>query len=449
MSASKRVLTCATAAIGRRHQAAIPQSAAAAAKSALVAAVQGRQDNAFARGFSSGGEERFGHRPMTETVRTFLKADHFLHLLKAYGTTFYTGVPDSLLANLIGYISDNVEAENHMVSPNEGTALATASGHYLATGNIPCVYLQNSGLGNLANPLLSLCSTKVYSIPVLMIMGWRGEPGKKDEPQHQLQGAITPGMLETMGVPYDILPDYAEGAFDVLQKAYETMNKTKGPFVLLVKKQTFEPYQLQSHPIGFTGVLHREEILERIIDVFPTSPIVSTTGFTSRELFELRVAKGQSHENDFLTVGSMGHASSIALGIAQAQPEREVICVDGDGAALMHMGAIAATGRSGHKGYKHILVNNALHDSVGGQSSGGLMVDFAAIARACGYPHVDVANSAAEVEQKLRDLKAADGPCFLEVRAGSGARSDLGRPTTSTVENKDAFMAMLSTPASA
>jgi len=387
------------------------------------------------------------YRPMDETEKYYLNPAHFHALLKAHGTSFYSGVPDSLLKDFCAYITDTVPKEGHVIAVNEGTAIATAAGHHLATGKIPLVYLQNSGLGNTVNPLLSLCSPKVYAIPVLLFIGWRGEPGKKDEPQHILQGALTPGLLKEMGIPYDILPDYAEGAFEVLNKAYSYMESEKGPYALLVRKDTFEKHSLQSKAEVFsgTGMLHREEILERIITYFPKEPLVTTTGFTSREMFELRESVGQSHDHDFLTVGSMGHCSSIALGIAMSRRDnQQVLCVDGDGAAMMHMGSFATIGTSGTKNFKHILINNAIHDSVGGQPTGADKLNFCAIAMACGYRSSAVASSPEEINAALEKLQSEEGPCFLEVRALPGARADLGRPTTTTVQNKEAFMGMLS-----
>mmetsp|Transcript_45129 Transcript_45129/g.84421 ORF Transcript_45129/g.84421 Transcript_45129/m.84421 type:complete len:484 (+) Transcript_45129:40-1491(+) len=385
------------------------------------------------------------YRPMDETMRYYLNPAHFVALLKSHGTTFFTGVPDSLLKDFGAYVTDTVPAAEHIIAVNEGTAMSIAAGHHLATGRIACVYLQNSGLGNTINPLLSLCSPKVYSIPVLLIIGWRGEPGKKDEPQHLLQGTLTPGMLEQMSVPYEILPDYAEGAFEVLQKAYTYMDASKGPFALLVRKETFAKHTLKAEQDVFSGeaMLHREEILERVASEFPVEPLVTTTGFTSREMFELREAKGQSHEQDFLTVGSMGHCSSIALGIAMAKPHQQVLCIDGDGAALMHMGAFATAGKSRLRNFKHILINNAIHDSVGGQPTGAHSIDFPAIAHACGYRAAESVCAADQIGPALQRLRELDGPNFLEIKALPGARADLGRPTTTTWQNKDAFMTMM------
>jgi phosphonopyruvate decarboxylase len=385
-------------------------------------------------------------RPMTETIRTFLNPAHFFALLRANGTTFFAGVPDSLLKDMCAFVTDNVPAENHVITSNEGSAIAMAAGHYLGSRRIPCVYLQNSGLGNTVNPLLSLCAQRVYSIPVLLIIGWRGEPGKKDEPQHLVQGAVTASMLKEMGIPHEILPDYAEGAFEILKIAYEFMEKNQAPFALLVKKQTFAGYKMRGNEFEFRedGLMSREEVLQLIINEFPSYPLVTTTGFTSRELFELRESNKESHELDFLTVGSMGHCSSIALGVAAAKPNQPVICVDGDGAALMHMGSFATVGKCGLPNFYHILVNNAIHDSVGGQPTGAEKVDFVAIARACGYSTAASASSAEQIKEALQLMNGSEGPHFLEVRAKAGARADLGRPTTSTHENKEAFMTMLS-----
>jgi phosphonopyruvate decarboxylase len=389
--------------------------------------------------------DRRVYRPMTETMRTFLKPAHFYALLRSHGTTFFVGVPDSLLKDLCAFITETMPKDSHVIAANEGTALAMATGHYLATGKIPCVYLQNSGLGNLVNPLLSICSSKVYSIPVLLIIGWRGEPGKKDEPQHLLQGELTPGLLQEMGVPYKILPDYSDGAFEVLEQAYEHMRKERSPFALLVKKQTFDQYSLSTDQGSFSGGgrLHREEVLEQIVDVFPDAPLVSTTGFTSREVFELRKMKKQTHDKDFLTVGGMGHCSSIALGIALSKPKSQVLCVDGDGAAIMHMGSLVTTGKVAMPNFKHILINNGVHDSVGGQPTGADTLSFPAVAAACGYKFSKCVSVSNEIRPALDELKAAEGPSFLEIQVLPGARKDLGRPTTTTHENRDSFMGML------
>jgi phosphonopyruvate decarboxylase len=312
-------------------------------------------------------------------------------------------------------------------------------------------------VGNTVNPLLSLASPKVYSIPMLLLIGWRGEPGKKDEPQHTLQGSVMCGMLKDMQVPFEVLPDFNEGVDAVLDIAYDYTARHKGPFALLVKKNTFEPYKPKgafNDIISLNGpfdasmtadMLPREIILGHISQTFPSSPLVTTTGFCSRELFEMRVANGQGHDHDFLTVGSMGCCSSIALGIAVSRPEVETVCVDGDGAAIMHMGAFVTAGQSGAKNFKHILINNGMHDSVGGQLTGAASVDFCGVAKACGYTSATrVVGPAENIAAALEELKNKnDGPHFLEILSTPGARKDLGRPTNGPIENKDLFMAMM------
>ena len=408
------------------------------------------------------------YRPMTEIERDSLVPGNFVQMLQNRGTNFFTGVPDSLLKDVCAYITDHVSKKNHIIHANEGTAMATAAGHYLGSGEIPVVcvvsqkneshshashsnttleykrrYLQNSGLGNTVNPLLSMCSPKVYSIPTLLLIGWRGEPGTKDEPQHMLQGALTPSLLKEMNIPFEILPDYEEGAEEVLNKAYASMKERQGPFALLVKKRTFEEYTLKTDAKPFkdtSNMLHREKVLEKIATSFEKSLIVTTTGFTSREMFELRVAREEQPGQDFLTVGSMGHCSSIALGVAIANPEKDVVCVDGDGAAIMHMGSMVSNGSASVKNMKHILINNGIHDSVGGQPTGAGNVDFPSIALACGYRSANVVSDMDEIDDAVKELKNSEGPSFLEIRVLPGARSDLGRPTTTPIQNKEAFM---------
>lgn len=381
----------------------------------------------------------------------------FLDLVQSRGTTFFTGVPDSLLKEACACISDTVPSTNHVITANEGTAVAAAAGHHMATGQVPLVYLQNSGIGNTVNPLLSLASPRVYSVPMLLMLGWRGEPGVKDEPQHVLQGEVMCDLLRDMAVPYDVLPADEAAAAAVLDSALEHCREHQGPYALLVKKGTFDKYvrpggAAVTSPLPTNvhdRLLPREAILGHIASVFPSSPLVTTTGFCSREMFEMRVANGQGHDHDFLTVGSMGHCSSIALGIALSRPKVETIAVDGDGAAIMHMGAFVTAGTSGASNFKHILINNGMHDSVGGQLTGAAAVDFCGVASACGYASAkSVAGPADAIVAALQELKAkgvesGGGPSFLEILASPGARADLGRPTTGPVQNKDAFMSML------
>lgn len=381
--------------------------------------------------------------PLDELVRDFVPPAAFYDALGKRGVDFFTGVPDSLLKDFCAYVTDNAPRDRHVIAANEGSAVALAAGYHMATGNVPLVYLQNSGLGNTVNPLLSLADSKVYSIPMLLLIGWRGEPGKKDEPQHRVQGQLTPGMLASMGIQFEVLPDYVEGVEETLDSALDYTKRRNSPFALLVKRQTFEQYKLvnkESNPYE----LNREDALRVALKALDDwDVVVGTTGFTSREVFELREQWEQGHERDFLTVGSMGHASAIAMGVALAKPSRQVFTFDGDGALIMHMGNMASVGLSGMKNFKHIVLNNGSHDSVGAQPTGALAMDIPTIAKGCGYKETIVASTAEEIEAGIAKLRVTEGPALLELRVKPGARKDLGRPTTTTLENKKAFMDFL------
>lgn len=356
-------------------------------------------------------------------------------------TGFYTGVPDSQLKALCNYLHDAYKDDpaHHVIAANEGNAVALAAGYHLATGKIAVVYMQNSGQGNAVNPIASLLNEKVYGIPAIFVVGWRGEPGVKDEPQHAFQGEITLKLLECMEIPYLVVgqestraditagmelfrPQLAEGrsvAFVI----------RKGALTYTGKPDYSDPYRMS-----------REAALEHIVAVTGDDPVVCTTGKASRELFELRERLGQGHERDFLTVGSMGHSSSIALGIALQKPGRTVWCVDGDGAALMHMGAMAVIGAAGPANLRHIVINNEAHESVGGMPTAAGRVDMPGIALACGYQSAMAAESFEQLDGALGVISSGTGPVFLEVRCAVGSREELGRPTSSPQDNKDAFM---------
>ncbi|XP_074617354.1 phosphonopyruvate decarboxylase-like isoform X1 [Acropora palmata] len=380
----------------------------------------------------------------TELVRDFLNPQDFYDALRMHGMDFFCGVPDSLLKDFCAYVTAVAPKSHHVITSNEGQAIALAAGYHMATGRAGVVYLQNSGLGNIVNPVMSLAVPNVYSIPMLLLLGWRGEPGKRDEPQHMIQGQATPGILASCGIPFQVLPDYQEGAEQALYVARKHMETTKGPYCLLVRRQNFLPFKLEREPDLYP--LNREGAMKTIVDALSEHDvIVGTTGMLSRELFEYRVAKGQGHEKDFLTVGSMGHASAIALGIAQFRPKRQVFCLDGDGAALMHMGALATIGQRDVPNFKHVLLNNGCHDSVGGQPTCGRSdsFNFLGVAKACGYKTVMRAEQREEISEAVKFLRGLDGPVFLEIRTNKGGRKDLGRPTRTPIQNKMDFMHFL------
>ena len=367
----------------------------------------------------------------------------FIEKLSSRGIDFFAGVPDSLLKNMCAYISDNIDRKHNVITANEGAAVALAAGHHLASGKIGAVYMQNSGEGNAINPLASLTDKEVYNIPVLLIIGWRGRPGVHDEPQHVKQGKITTALLDVMGIQYLVLSKDQKTAGEQIDQAVDSMNATGEVFALVVEKDTFEEYKARStKENGFS--MPREEAVKLVASAIGDKDvIVSTTGMISRELFEYRAAQGQGHQQDFLTVGSMGHASQIALGIALEKPDRRVWCFDGDGAVIMHMGSMAITADISPNNYVHVVFNNGAHDSVGGQPTVGLGIDLPAVAKAVGYSYAFSVNDIESLSAILNDAKNLEGPILIEVKVRKGNRKDLGRPTTTPAYNKQIFMSFL------
>ena len=363
----------------------------------------------------------------------------FYNTLKEEEIDFFSGVPDSLLKDICAYITDNAEKSKHIIAANEGNAIALAAGYHLATNKVGLVYMQNSGEGNAINPLTSLADKEVYSIPMLLMIGWRGEPGKKDEPQHKKQGRITLDLLKTLEIPYKILSSNINDAKNEIKELVKEIRDKSCPGALVIGEGTFDKYSLISKPSNPYS-LTREDALKTVIDNIGDAIVVSTTGKLSRELFEYRETLKQSHEKDFLTVGSMGHASQIALGISLSKPDKEVYCLDGDGAAIMHLGSLAIIGSNAKGNFKHIIFNNGSHESVGGQPTVAFNINLSKIAESCGYKKVLRAKNLEELKSNLEIIKSTNGPCLLEIMIKSGARADLRRPTTTPTENKQAFM---------
>ena len=366
----------------------------------------------------------------------------FIEALREKGIDCFAGVPDSLLKNICAYITDHFDAAHNIIAANEGAAVGLAAGHFLATGQPACVYMQNSGEGNIINPLASLTDQEVYNIPVLLLIGWRGRPGVHDEPQHVKQGKVTTGLLNVMGVNYEVLSKDEDKAAKQIEKAAKAL-ANKEVFALVIEKDTFEDYKLQNVELNDLTMTREEAIQTVAAALGEKDCIVSTTGMISRELFEYRAAVNQGHERDFLTVGSMGHASQIALGIAMAKTDRKVWCFDGDGAAIMHMGSMAIVANKAPKNYVHIVFNNGAHDSVGGQPTVGLKIDLPAVAKAVGYKNAFSVDNKEDLLECLKALRLVEGPVLLQVCVKKGNRKDLGRPTTTPIQNKDALMAFL------
>jgi len=367
----------------------------------------------------------------------------FYNYLVDYNVDFFTGIPDSLLKEFCLCIDDNVVKGRHVITANEGNAVALAAGYHLGTGKLPLVYMQNSGLGNAINPLLSLCDPDVYSIPMLVMIGWRGEPGVPDEPQHVKQGKVQLKLLEALDIPYVVI---SKDEKDVGQKISRSIEQAIGenrPCVILVKKETFDKYKTRKQKVD-GSLMTREQSLEIILDQLPRDCIiVSTTGMTSREIFEIREKNGDPHFKDFLTVGSMGHCSSIAHGLAIAQPDRQVICIDGDGAFIMHMGSLTTIGKLTPKNLYHILINNYVHESVGGQETSSRFIDIHELVKSNRYRAVYLVQNEDELLNELGQFLKMEGPSFLEILVREGHRSDLGRPTIKPLDNKKAIMEYL------
>lgn len=365
----------------------------------------------------------------------------FINFLQSRGINFFTGVPDSLLKDICAYITDNVDDKHHIIAANEGGAIALATGHYLATGSVPLVYMQNSGIGNAVNPLLSLVDPDVYSIPLLLMVGWRGEPGIKDEPQHKKQGAVTCELFNAMGIEWTIVPDSFEEFRVKMEEIFNSITKFKKPHVLIIRKDIFSKWQLKkTNDIVYE--LTREQAIESLLKVFPKDiAVVSTTGMASRELYEIREKFDMGHEQDFLTVGSMGHASQIAVGIALEKRDKLIICLDGDGSALMHMGCLGINGTIAPDNFFHIILNNIAHDSVGGQPTIGDKISFIEIAKACNYKTVVSVSRSDDILSFISSKP--EGPVFMEILINKGARKDLGRPKEIPKVNKEIFMKFL------
>ena len=370
-----------------------------------------------------------------------MEVEKFLSIL---GADFYTGVPDSQLKSLINYLMKTygIDPKHHIIAANEGNCVALAAGYYLATKKIPIVYMQNSGEGNVVNPVCSLTNDKVYAIPMIFIVGWRGEPGVHDEPQHIFQGEITLKLLEDLDIKYTVVSK--ETKEDEIKEKMKEFNEVlqKGKTVAFVIKKGALKYD-GNVEYKNQYLMKREEIIEHILAVSKDDPVVSTTGKASREVFEIREKNKEGHSKDFLTVGSMGHSSTIALGIAYNKPNTKIWCIDGDGAALMHMGAMGIIGATAPKNYVHILINNGSHESVGGMPTVALDMDFVMSAKACGYKNAVSVDNFEDLDKVLLEAKKRDELSFVEVKCSIGARANLGRPTTTPQDNKNGFMEYL------
>jgi len=367
------------------------------------------------------------------------------NLVKILNADFYTGVPDSHLKALCNYLISTygINGKNHIIAANEGNAVGLAAGYHLATSKVPVVYMQNSGEGNIINPVASLMNDKVYGIPCIFIVGWRGEPGVHDEPQHIYQGEVTVKLLEDMDIrTFIISKETTEAEIKTQLTTWQPLLDSGKQVAFVVRKGALEFDGKVKYEN--TNIMLREDIIRHIVAVSGDDAIVSTTGKASRELFEIREANGQRHEYDFLTVGSMGYSSSVALGIALQKPEKKIWIIDGDGALLMHMGSMALMGANKPKNVVHIVINNGAHETVGGMPTVASKMDFVAIAKGCRYKNAVCVDNFDSLDRELNKAKSCNELSMIEVKCSIGARDDLGRPTTTAKENKESFMHLLS-----
>ena len=355
---------------------------------------------------------------------------------------FFTGVPDSTFKSWMSFLDDmHGKGLQNIIAANECEALAIASGYHLATKKYGIVYMQNSGLGKTVNPITSLADPEVYSIPLLLLVGWRGEPGKKDEPQHKKMGRITIPLLDTLEIPHTIFPDNPKDLEKELSKALTYIKENNSPFAFIIKKNTLDPYKSKK-TMNVQSNFSREEVIQTIVSQLDGDEvIISTTGKTSRELFETRISR-QEEPRDFYTVGSMGCASSIGLGIALNSKKRTII-FDGDGAMIMQMGSLATIGHYKPTNYYHILFDNNVHDSTGGQPTVSDTMKIEKLAEACGYSSILTISDKKKLSETMNQVFLKPGPTMIIIKVKPGARVDLGRPTTSPIENKKYFMKYL------
>lgn len=372
-----------------------------------------------------------------------IRAEQLYDHLGREGISFYTGVPDSLLKNFLQYVQDHTAGEQHIITANEGLALALASGYYLQSGKLPLVYLQNSGLGNLVNPLSSLADQEMYGVPMILLIGWRGEPGIPDEPQHRKMGAITVPLLEVLRVPVFKLDQQSSDPLQIVSTAIQTAREKQNPVALLLSADIFEKVQYEKTTIPATLSLQRESVIRELINTLSgDETVICTTGKSGREFDEQNKAAGNKIKKYFLSVGAMGHASHIALGIHLQNPSKTIL-IDGDGALLMHMGALPTISHFANKNFIHLLINNGCHESVGGQPTEAFRVDCTAIARASGYQHTFLIRNEQELNHWLQNSLSSSDTQFVEIRTNAISRPDLGRPAGDPKDWKNDFMSHL------
>jgi phosphonopyruvate decarboxylase len=349
-----------------------------------------------------------------------------LIFLEKNNLNFFSGVPDSVLKNFTNLL---INKSSHVLATNEGSAVSIGIGYHLSFNKLPCIYMQNSGLANAINPLISIAHKGVYSIPMMMLIGWRGSPGIKDEPQHLIKGKITKNLLKLLGIKYEIIE--SEKDFNKIKKLINFSKKKKVPVACLFKKGVLKKVNYHkkfSERSTIKNKILRSEVIREILkSIQNNTKIISTTGYTSRELYQIRKNEGYHKGKDFYMIGGMGHSSSVALGAA-FKKNKKILCLDGDGSMLMHLGSLHTVGLMNKNNFKHILLNNQSHESVGGQEISFKRVKMEKLIKGLGYSKYIQLKDKKDLKNKIQSVLKYKGSIFLEVLIEKGAIKNLGRP---------------------
>ena len=364
-----------------------------------------------------------------------IKVESLVKILKRNKSTFFTGVPDSVLKEL-SYTLQNKDKKEHIIATNEGTAVSIGIGHYLSTKEVPCVYMQNSGLSNALNPLLSIAHEKVYAIPLILIIGWRGSPRIKDEPQHNVKGKITESILKLLNIKYTILRSIND--LDKFEKQIKFSKKKNSIVACLIEQGTLEKIDRIKKNSDFYK-LNKELFLKTLLQSLDkNTKVISSTGYNSRELMHIRSKYKIIKTKDFYMVGGMGHTSSVALGYSLTS-KKKIICIDGDGSFLMHLGAIKTAGTFANKNFKYILLNNNSHDSVGGQNTYANNINFEKLSKSLGFKKFYSIKNDKNLKKTIKTFLSDDTLSFLEVKVSNSKIKNLPRPTD-LIKIKNEFM---------
>ena len=364
-----------------------------------------------------------------------IKIDSLINVLKKNDINFFTGIPDSILIELSRFLQ-NKNKRKHIRATSEGSAISIGIGHYLSTKQVPCIYMQNSGLSNALNPLISITSKKVYNIPLVLIIGWRGSPRVKDEPQHNVKGKITESILKLLNIKYTIVRSGND--LSQFNKIVKNAKKNNNIAACLIEQGTIKKIKKTYNKKNFYK-LNKELFLKTLLETLEkNSKVISSTGYNSRELMYLRNKYKLINTKDFYMVGGMGHTASVALGYSLST-KKKTICIDGDGSFLMHLGSIKTAGTFANNNFKYILLNNNSHDSVGGQNTYANNIDFEKLSKSLGFKKFYKIKNNKNLKQNIKRFLKGNNLNFLEVKITNSKIKNLPRPND-LIKIKNLFM---------